>query len=744
MPTAKDIYFSKSEINLKRKVYLQRKYKVPISNGWTYQEYDKIYSSNWSTYSTATGVSFSNDKAIFNNVSDGGIKGKFGAVGSSPTIDNTKNAYIKVTIEVENYMKGTLLLAYGTVTDVGNTKFVKDPTQTHIYYALVCTQSIMPNTNFYLYSNDGFTGDIVNGGAEGAKLYEDSWVDISDFLIPKSLSTNKQLDYKSWEFGEVQQDNMKLSFINENGSLSDESNENSLFYNGYIKHQSKIKFDLVLDSESTTIFEGLIDERSCSSETVNSALIKENIVVFSYCKLLSNITLAEIGAITSSETDTILKAVNVIIGYGGFRYFMPITDISIDRSITVDLSQYDPDQTISDIFKELSKGHAAFWVETDNTFCFKTVTPNDTVIEYGVNPERKIKIYEYSAGADRLIENFYWEGSTEKYITRTPKYNTSEKVNVSAITDSTSRQNLLNALGANFASKRKTLKLDVPIAPFINIFDVVRITNKNKIGVTEFNNTDFIIYGISHHDTVTTLTLVEKKNSFYLEDTNIRTNTHVRVNIYDDYVPYNGIYNFVLKGEAGMGNGNYDQARNSARGAIGTLKLRLSTTNKLTVKCIAGGNAFGGGADGIPKSTNHGGCGIAVFVDDVLVCAIGGGGAYYSSNSGVAIWMGGGGYRGGDSYAVYYSTHEPSPSEYAGYGYNGLKNERNTSVSELASGGSIHSNYYGYGGSGYIKLDSEYLEEFSYINGSNTEGINYLTPDGNSGQGFASIEYAEE
>ena len=709
----KDIYFSNSYINLKKKVYLQRKYEVPNDTGVVYQQYSAIVANRWDIYNSATGITISDGSIVFNNTSvGGGIQGIF-------NISLTSNIkLIKIEIEIESYVSGTLLVNFHDTLDTAPIRFSRDLNNNSKWYAIIACPSVISDGRFVIYSNDGFTGNITHGGAKEAKLYEDDWQDISKYLIDKSFSSSQVLDTESWEFGEVQQDNMKLSFINVNGELSDESNVNSLFANGFIKHQSKVKVGIVFNDEETTIFEGLIDERACSSDTEKKALIKEKITIFSYVKLFSDLTIGALGSSTKSLMTTIQTAIQYIVNYGFFAYYVPESIISVANDAYIDIAQYNADTKLSEILQDLAKGQNAYWIDSSNVFHFAPVlSSSNNIYDFSLFPERKMKIYDYSAGADRVIENFYWKDSNSiNYITEKQKYATSETIDIPCITSSVTRQSIINICGENFAQKRITCKLDIPLCPFIGMFDEVKITNvKNtkieNYGVVKFIEKSFIVSGIKHSNNITTLHLIEKfwdlKTIYDLstenEDSPLET-------IFDEYPQHQGKYRIMLSAEQGCSNGSY---LNQATGAQITVNIVLSSTDKIKIVKIKGGSL----------GNSHGGCGLALYINGVMLAIAGGGSCNENNNLG----FGGGGYYAGKGHNV------------DGYDYLGTRTYINTSSDGTAVGGKNTGENISYGGLGFKNDNEEWGEiSYTYINGTD---YNAQSPSGNIGSRLVQLEY---
>ena len=705
----KDIYFSNSHINLKKKVYLQRRYEIPSDTGIVYQQYSAIVANRWTIYNSASGITISDGKISFTDTSVGG-----GIVGSFSVTQNQIDL-IKVEIEIDSYVSGTLLIKFYDTLDTAPVRFLRDFNRQNRWFAVIVMPSLVSDGRFVIYSNDGFTGKITHGGAKEAKLYEDNWVDISQYLIDKSFSTSQVLDAKSWEFGEVQQDNMKLSFINVNGELSDESNVNSFFANRFIKHQSKVKVGIVLNDEETTMFEGLVDERACSSDTQGPALIKEKLVVFSYMKLFSNLTISALGNATTTLMTTIQSAINYIIDYGYFKYFVPQAIINVANDAYIDISQYSGDTKLSEVLQDLAKGQSAFWIDYNNTFHFSPVfSSSNNIYDFGLSPERKIKIFDYSAGADGVIENFYWEKVNNiNYIAKKQKYSTSETINIKSITSPVTRQNIINICGENFSRKRITCKLEIPLCPFIEILDEIKVSNvkdinTENVGVAKFIDKIFIVNGIKHSNNITTLHLIEKKWNFKVFNNLFTGKDDLPLEvIFDDYPQHQGEYIITLSAEQGCSDGSYI---NQATGATIKVKVILTSTDKIKIVKIKGGNL----------GDSHGGCGLALYVNGVMLAIAGGGSCNENNNLG----FGGGGYYAGKGHDV------------DGYDYLGTRTYINTSSSGIAVGGKNIGDNISYGGLGFKNDNEDWGEiSYAYINGSDYGST------GNVGAGSVILEF---
>lgn len=174
-----------------------------------------------------------------------------------------------------------------------------------------------------------------------------------------------------------------------------------------------------------------------------------------------------------------------------------------------------------------------------------------------------------------------------------------------------------------------------------------------------------------------------------------------------------GQYSINISGEAGIGfydnNYYYGDGNNYAwTGDGGKANGTLSLTAGQVVEMKAIKGAFENFVYEGKRSKYIGGCGIGVWVDDVLILVVGGGGFADDDYWGFGYNVGGGGYNGGNV-----KISDTRREEYCGYSYNGVKG--NNQTENAGSGGKAHNLCYG--GSGYVK--SEYSSYFTLTSKSN-------------------------
>ena len=513
--TNQESYFASSQIPLIFKYLLKRRLANPISQGSELVTNGDFSSATGWTCGTNISINTSSQRAIFAYSNETSL---------TQSISVSPSTWYRVEFDVLEYQQGNIGVKIGNESsdNVINLSFGHFKIDVRA----------KGNTTLYL-TGKNFAGSISNITCKKLYFYENDWQDITEFTNGKTLSSvSHSLDYKSWEFGEIKQDNASLKFSNQHGEMSDEDNENSVFFNGYVRHYSKIKVACSFNkTDFTTIFEGLLDDRSASTSVESTQPVIENISAYSYTKLFSDVTLNEIGSLAGT---TINALVAEIVNRGYFTdYFNFDSDlISAGYNAQIDVSEYDSSDTVMDVLSDLAQGHSVFYIDNNGYFNFKKVEANSGIkAVLDSTPERKIKVYEYKTGSERIIEKFYWEESTEIYESGKNKYNTSEKINIAGVTNTGDRQAILNFLGAKFGVKRISCKIDLPLCPFLDVMDRVKIehigntyncfildksqldigTLTPPISAIQINsNTSFVIYEVKHSNNKTTILVLEE------------------------------------------------------------------------------------------------------------------------------------------------------------------------------------------------------------------------------------------
>jgi len=311
--------------------------------------------------------------------------------------------------------------------------------------------------------------------------FESDWHDISNYLIDGSVeAVNRELPKDNYSFGKVIVSNCSLTVRNVYGEMSDEDNQNSVFY-GYQRHNSQIRIvegyiDDKTDPDNQVaieaiVFEGIIDD--FQAETTMD--YKEKFIAKDKLSILDRYTMTNLGAISSTTIDTIVyEMMNRAIFSKYFTISASNISSGFDAS-NVDMSQYTGDETILEVLQNLALGHSIFYIDpTDNNFYFKAITPTVAVqYEFKDILAKRIKIDKYMTGADKVIEDWYWKDTNIVALTTVKKYYTSEAINIKGVTNTVQRTNLLTNIRDRNNTKKLHFDVIIPYFPIIKLLDRV-------------------------------------------------------------------------------------------------------------------------------------------------------------------------------------------------------------------------------------------------------------------------------
>lgn len=520
MPSSKELYFSKSVLNLQKRFSILRRLAVPETDGVEIAQ-DRDFSGS-GVWSAGAGITINAEakRALFSYVS--------GMSLTQSVADMVKSTWYRVQFDILEYQQGDVQVQCGhegtPMSAAGRAGRISID---------VCSKG---NNTLYITGINEFAGTISNVSLQKLVFYEKNWQDITAYTTESTISSiSNSLDYKSWELGEYKQDNATLKFVNVYGQMLDEENPESIFYNGFVRHYSKIRIECSFDGKTRDVlFEGLLDDRTGYTQAESTQAAVENITAYSYSKLLSDITLSELGTLSGG---TINDLIFDVMNRGFFTDYFTVKQSAIRAGVNaaVDLTAFEQGTKVLELLKELAKGHSVFYVDTDGVFKFQPVEPNaEIAAEFGSAPERKLKVYDYRTGSERVIEKFYWEDSTEKFEVPVPKFNTSQTINIKGITASADRQAIINYLGKKYSVKSASFKVDLPLCPFLKKMDPVRVEQvgalddafvlnvsrldvgvlNQPVGAVKINpESVYVVYGIKHTSTQTTLTVLELKEN---------------------------------------------------------------------------------------------------------------------------------------------------------------------------------------------------------------------------------------
>lgn len=317
--------------------------------------------------------------------------------------------------------------------------------------------------------------------------YEGTWQNVETLsglrLLKDSVqSINYSLSNDNYNYGIVNVNDALIKFNSLNGQFDDENNANSIFF-GYIRHKSLIRIrdgyvDKYTDPDNptdvlNTVFEGFIDDLS------NSTIVSQNnfeqylLAVDKLTFLLKEYTINDVRPLSST---TLSDLIYEILNRSEFTSFFTVSSGNIDPgydATSFDESEYEGQTQLFSVFEEFSIGHSFFFLK-DNVFYYKDITDaiDNTIV---IDETKIIEFSNFGNGVKDTIERWNWENSSESYTAPTIIYNRGKTLNVSGVTNTTQRQNLLNYIGEKTRIKRKIFKLIIPYYPNIFILDKISI-----------------------------------------------------------------------------------------------------------------------------------------------------------------------------------------------------------------------------------------------------------------------------
>ena len=327
--------------------------------------------------------------------------------------------------------------------------------------------------------------EIKRRNADGV-TYESTWQDVEELsglkLLDKSVKNIRySLSNNSYNFGIVKVQNSKVVLNSKNGQFDDELNSSSVF-NGFIRHKSLIRIrdgyvDKFTDPDNpvdvfSTVFEGFIDGTSNTTKVDKDNLIQTLQCTDLLSFLLKELTVADMGALTSTLLSDLIEE---ILDRPEFTDFFTVSASNINPGYDIasfDISQYEGQTQLYTLFENFSIGHSFFFVK-EGVFFYKEITDGNP-ISFIVDDKKLIEFADYDNGIKNVFEKLFWEDSSESFTSSPNKFNRSKTINVKGATDTTQRQNLLNVIGGITKIQRKKIRIKMPY--FMNIFILDSIT----------------------------------------------------------------------------------------------------------------------------------------------------------------------------------------------------------------------------------------------------------------------------
>lgn len=313
--------------------------------------------------------------------------------------------------------------------------------------------------------------------------YEAEWVDVSDDVELSGVSVAKQsLDSNEYDVGVFRNSGVTLALTNIAGKYSDVGEPGSLFKfrrsNSLVRitwqimhHDVKCGFFTcgnVALSDEVTIFEGLLDDRALKqgAEEQNlkfkvlgkEAILDETLVDFS---VLSNGDTFEQIIFKLLDQDQISEVLTV-----------DALNINCQTDIAVDDVTSLENKTVKEALALiLQYSNSVLYVKEDVIY----VSPRDASADlkftfYGqgsrVGVENILDIVDYRKGLNRVFNFVTWR-ETDLYaeeFSSVQSYGVQKKeIETALITDTTKRQNILNAIRSEFGNPKREMILKAPI-----------------------------------------------------------------------------------------------------------------------------------------------------------------------------------------------------------------------------------------------------------------------------------------
>lgn len=294
-------------------------------------------------------------------------------------------------------------------------------------------------------------------------------------------SLSRSLPNSSWQFGKVLVSNVSLQIMSAFQEFASELDPNSIF-SGFIRHRSIIKIvdafvdkytdpDTPVDAE-VTVFEGLLD-----SLTATTQQGYETITALDFLTVLNEVSVKDLTLVQTTLNALVYEVMNRAAFTKYFTVSNSTTYISAGYNATnIDVSVYEG--SVMEMLEDLAKGHSIFYVDPDdNTFYFKPADPTPAIqFEFLEQNNRKLDISNYREGIDRQITHWYWANTALSAIKSplpvNPRIGTFE---IDGITNTTQRQNTLNAVLSRTENAKPYFKLELPYFPIIKLLDRVTV-----------------------------------------------------------------------------------------------------------------------------------------------------------------------------------------------------------------------------------------------------------------------------
>lgn len=314
-------------------------------------------------------------------------------------------------------------------------------------------------------------------------VYESNWQDLSSLVANEVLVNNSipamsaKLPNESFSYGVLRVPDCTLKLLSINGEFDNELNSNSIFF-GYVRHKTLVKISHGYKDSKTGFFDyievyrGFINEKSnntkVSNENTYQDLFIEDLLTF----LLKEYTFSNF-SITSTTLESFLFE---LFNRSEFTDFLYVDSYNIYAGYNIqNIYQGDLEGQTQwlKVLQDLSIGHSYLY-QREGVLYYQPLASQFNVPKL-FDRDKIIKLESSSSGVDEVFEKLYWKDTSISFISPGNTYNRSKTFDISSITDTFDRTDILSTIGTRTSAVRKKFKLKIVLYTNIFILDKVRV-----------------------------------------------------------------------------------------------------------------------------------------------------------------------------------------------------------------------------------------------------------------------------
>jgi hypothetical protein len=318
--------------------------------------------------------------------------------------------------------------------------------------------------------------------------YEADWMDVSLHIDSGSISAlDFSLDSGDFDVGLFRTGNLSMVFINRTGKFSDVRDSRSLWAAFETRHLSKIKIEAGYRDDDDeriveVVFNGLWDDRTVaqdSSDNVNVTILALESVFQTVNVIPGSLS----SALAASEVIYALCARSEITTH----FTVDLANIDPANDITIDVPSAFAGRPLDSVLQEIMLlTNSVMYVDADGDMIVRNrETLRRVVLELRLNSEtgKSDNIFGLSAfNTGRQRVKNYWSWSSTVLVAQSEDHHqrrfgvATRSVSSSAITDNDVRQDILDALLAEWQFPKRELEVVTDYLPnAISFFDLVTV-----------------------------------------------------------------------------------------------------------------------------------------------------------------------------------------------------------------------------------------------------------------------------